>query len=41
MVCPEIAAVRIAVTGDVHLEEDKFFLDTKQCVEWLVHDAIA
>src|SRR5262245_15513117 len=32
--------VRIAHTGDVHLEEDRYFGDTAQCLEWFVWDAI-
>ena len=30
-----------AQTGDVHLEEDHYFGDTAQCLEWFVADAIA
>ncbi len=26
--------------GDVHLEEDHYFSDTAQCVEWFVEDSI-
>ena len=26
--------------GDVHLEEDRYFADTAQCLEWFVADAI-
>src|SRR5574341_77587 len=32
--------VRVAHTGDVHLEEDGYFGDTGQCLEWFVFDAI-
>lgn len=34
------AEVRVAHTGDVHLEEDRYFGDTAQCLEWFVCDAI-
>ena len=26
--------------GDIHLEEDRYFADTAQCLEWFVADAI-
>jgi len=26
--------------GDVHLEEDRYFGDTVQCLEWFVEDSI-
>lgn len=32
--------VRVAHTGDVHLEEDRYFGDTAQCLEWFVCDGI-
>ncbi len=32
--------VRVAHTGDVHLEEDRYFGDTAQCLEWFAFDAI-
>ncbi len=32
---------RIAHSGDFHLDEDHYFGDTAQCVEWFIHDAIA
>ena len=32
--------LRIAQTGDLHLEEDRYFADTAQCLEWFVADAI-
>jgi DNA repair exonuclease SbcCD nuclease subunit len=32
--------VRVADTGDVHLEEDRYFGDTAQCLEWFVHDGV-
>src|SRR6266545_2611168 len=32
--------VHVAHTGDVHLEEDRYFGDTTQCLEWFVCDAI-
>jgi exonuclease SbcD len=31
---------KICHTGDVHLEEDRYFGDTAQCLEWFVADAI-
>lgn len=34
------AEVRVAHTGDVHLEEDRYFGDTAQCLEWFVCDGI-
>ena len=34
------AEVRVAHTGDVHLEENPYFGDTAQCLEWFVSDAI-
>jgi DNA repair exonuclease SbcCD nuclease subunit len=35
-----VGEVRVAITGDVHLEEERFFLDTKLCLEWFVQDGI-
>jgi exonuclease SbcD len=32
--------LRVAHTGDAHLEEDRYFSDTTQCLEWFVADAI-
>jgi metallophosphoesterase superfamily enzyme len=32
--------LRIAQTGDLHLEQDRYFTDTAQCLEWFVEDAI-
>ena len=32
--------VRVAHTSDVHLEEDRYFGDTAQCLEWFVCDAV-
>jgi hypothetical protein len=32
--------VRVAHTGDVHLEEDRYFEDTAECLEWFVSDGI-
>ncbi len=32
--------VRVAHTGDVHLEEDRYFGDTARCLEWFVCDGI-
>ena len=29
-----------AQTGDVHVEEDRYFGDTARCLEWFVADAI-
>ena len=29
-----------AHTGDVHLDEDRYFSDTAQCLVWFVADAI-
>ena len=33
--------LRIAQTGDIHLEQDRDFADTARCLEWLVEDAIS
>jgi DNA repair exonuclease SbcCD nuclease subunit len=35
-----MAFLRTAHVGDVHLEEDRYFGDTAQCLEWFVTDAI-
>src|ERR1035437_463922 len=32
--------LRFAHAGDFHLDEDRYFADTAQCVEWFVTDAI-
>lgn len=32
--------LRISHCGDVHIEEDRYFGDTAQCLEWLVTDSI-
>jgi len=32
--------LKISHCGDVHLEEDRYFGDTAQCLEWFVSDAI-
>ena len=32
--------VHVAHTGDVHLEEDRYFGDTAKCLEWFVCDGI-
>jgi predicted MPP superfamily phosphohydrolase len=34
-----MAILRVAHVGDVHLEEDHYFGDTAQCLEWFVADA--
>ena len=31
---------RVSQCGDVHIEEDRYFGDTAQCLEWYVADAI-
>jgi DNA repair exonuclease SbcCD nuclease subunit len=33
-------SIKIAHCGDVHLEEDRYFGDTAQCLEWFVEDSI-
>lgn len=33
--------LRISHTGDVHLEEDRYFADTATCLEWFVADSIS
>ncbi len=32
--------LKISHCGDVHLEEDRYFGDAAQCLEWFVADAI-
>jgi DNA repair exonuclease SbcCD nuclease subunit len=32
--------LRFAIAGDFHLDEDRYFADTAQCLEWFVADAI-
>jgi predicted MPP superfamily phosphohydrolase len=32
--------MKIAHCGDIHLEEDRYFEDTAQCLEWFVEDSI-
>jgi metallophosphoesterase superfamily enzyme len=32
--------LRVNHCGDVHLEEDQYFSDTAQCLEWFVYDGI-
>ena len=32
--------LRIAQTGDTHLEEDRYFTDTAHCLKWFVADVI-
>jgi DNA repair exonuclease SbcCD nuclease subunit len=32
--------LRFAHAGDFHLDEDRYFADTAQCLEWLVADAV-
>jgi len=32
--------LRFAHAGDFHLQEDRYFADTAQCLEWFVADAI-
>ena len=31
---------RLAHSGDIHLEEDRYFADTAHCLEWFVEDGI-
>ena len=31
---------RVSHCGDVHIEEERYFGDTAQCLEWYVADAI-
>ena len=35
-----VGEVRVAHMGDVHLDEDGYFGDTAQCLEWFVCDAV-
>jgi hypothetical protein len=35
-----MAFLTTAHVGDIHLEEDHYFGDTAQCLEWFVTDAI-
>lgn len=35
-----MAGFRVAHTGDIHVEEDRYFRDTAECVEWYVGDAV-
>ena len=32
--------LRFCHAGDLHLDEDHYFADTAQCLEWFVADAI-
>ena len=32
--------LRFCHAGDIHLEQDRYFTDTAQCLEWFVEDAI-
>jgi DNA repair exonuclease SbcCD nuclease subunit len=32
--------VKISHCGDIHLEEDRYFDDTAQCLEWFVEDSV-
>lgn len=32
--------LRFCHAGDFHLDEDRYFADTAQCLEWFVADAI-
>ena len=32
--------LKISHCGDLHVEEDRYFGDTAQCLEWFVADAI-
>jgi DNA repair exonuclease SbcCD nuclease subunit len=34
-------SLKVSHTGDVHLEEDHYFADTAQCLEWFVADSIS
>ena len=31
---------RVGHCGDIHLDEDRYFGDTAQCLEWFVYDGI-
>ena len=35
-----MSCFRVAHTGDVHIEQDRYFEDTAQCVDWFVEDAV-
>ena len=32
--------MKISHCGDLHVEEDRYFADTAQCLEWFVEDSI-
>ena len=32
--------LRVNHCGDIHLDEDRYFGDTAQCLEWFVYDGI-
>ena len=32
--------MKISHCGDIHVEEDRYFGDTAQCLEWFVEDSI-
>src|SRR2546425_1400767 len=32
--------LRVNHCGDIHLEEDRYFGDTAQCLEWFVYDSV-
>jgi hypothetical protein len=32
--------MKISHCGDIHIEEDRYFADTTQCLEWFVEDSI-
>ena len=32
--------MKISHCGDIHVEEDRYFADTAQCLEWFVEDSI-
>jgi len=34
-------SLKISHTGDVHMEEDRYFADTAKCLEWFVADSIS
>jgi predicted MPP superfamily phosphohydrolase len=33
-------SLRVSHCGDIHLEEDRYFGDTAECLEWFVYDGI-
>src|SRR5271157_144372 len=33
--------MKISHCGDIHIEEDRYFGDTAQCLEWFVEDSIS